>query len=165
MARLHIPIQLRWGDFDAYGHVNNAEMLHLLEEARIQAFWAADDGDAEPGATGLGSAVLDGRPGAATMTLIARQEVEYLAPVPYWRRPLEVELWLGHLGGASLEVCYEVFAPAGIEPRTLYTRAATTIVLLDTATERPRRITDAERAVWEPYLEPAIEFRRRASAD
>ena len=37
--RLHVPIRLRWSDLDAYGHVNNAEMLRLLEEARIQAFW------------------------------------------------------------------------------------------------------------------------------
>ena len=44
MTRLHVPIQLRWGDLDAYGHVNNAEMLHLLEEARIAAFWTEDDG-------------------------------------------------------------------------------------------------------------------------
>lgn len=157
MTRLHIPIQLRWSDFDAYGHVNNAEMLHLLEEARIQAFWAPDGdvGEAQ------GTAILDGRPGAATMTLIARQEVEYLAPVPYVRSPLDVELWLGRLGGASLEVCYEVYSPVGVIPRVLYTRAATTIVLIDAATERPRRISNEERAAWEPYLEEPIAFRPR----
>lgn len=33
MTRLHVPIPLRWSDFDAYAHVNNAEMLRLLEEA------------------------------------------------------------------------------------------------------------------------------------
>lgn len=161
MTRLHIPIALRWSDFDAYGHVNNAEMLHLLEEARIQAFWTPDQGaggvDGEP----VGTAILDGRPGAATMTLIARQEVEYLAPVPYVRSPLDVELWIGRLGGASMEVCYEVYSPVGVVPRTLYTRAATTIVLLDAASERPRRISDVERAAWEPYLEAPIAFRAR----
>ena len=46
MARLHIPIPLRWGDLDAYGHINNVEMLRLLEEARIQAFWRPDEGTA-----------------------------------------------------------------------------------------------------------------------
>ncbi len=65
------------------------------------------------------------------------------------------------MGGASLEVCYEVFSPAGAEPRTLYTRAATTIVLVDAATEKPRRITEAERRAWEPYLGEPIAFRRR----
>ena len=65
------------------------------------------------------------------------------------------------MGGASLDVCYEVFSPAGVEPRVLYTRAATTIVLVDAATERPRRIGDRERAAWEPYLGEPLTFRRR----
>ncbi|MCM3657099.1 acyl-CoA thioesterase [Agromyces mediolanus] len=158
--RLHVPTPLRWSDLDAYGHVNNARMLSLLEEARIQAFWVNDDGSVEH-AVGASTAVLDATPGATTVTLIARQEVEYLAPIPYQRLPLDIELWIGHMGGASLDVCYEVFSPLGAEPRTLYTRASTTIVLVDAASERPRRITDAERAAWEPYLEAPVAFRRR----
>jgi acyl-CoA thioester hydrolase len=105
--------------------------------------------------------VLDATPGATTITLIARQEVEYLAPIPYQRQPVDTELWIGHMGGASLDVCYEVYSPVGVEPRVLYTRAVTTIVLVDAETERPRRISDAERAAWEPYLGETIEFRRR----
>ncbi len=65
------------------------------------------------------------------------------------------------MGGASLDVCYEVYSPLGAEPRTLYTRASTTIVLVDAGSERPRRITDDERAAWEPYLEAPVAFRRR----
>jgi acyl-CoA thioester hydrolase len=158
-VRLHVPTPLRWSDLDAYGHVNNARMLSLLEEARIQAFWVSDDTTEH--AVGASTAVLDATPGAETVTLIARQEVEYLAPIPYQRQPLDIELWIGHMGGASLDVCYEVHSPVGVEPRTLYTRATTTIVLVDAATERPRRMTDAERAAWEPYLEEPIAFRRR----
>ena len=158
--RLHVPTPLRWSDLDAYGHVNNARMLSLLEEARIQAFWVNDDGTAEH-AVGASTAVLDASPGAATLTLIARQEVEYLAPIPYQRLPLDIELWIGHMGGASLDVCYEVYSPPGTDPRTLYTRAVTTIVLVDAASERPRRITTDERAAWEPYLGESLEFRRR----
>ena len=45
MTRLNLAIPLRWSDFDAYAHVNNAEMLRLLEEARIQAFWRPDSVD------------------------------------------------------------------------------------------------------------------------
>ncbi|MDJ0337124.1 thioesterase family protein [Cryobacterium sp. PH31-O1] len=155
--KLHVPIRLRWSDLDAYGHVNNAEMLRLLEEARILAFWVTED----DGAIGASTAVLDGRPGAATLTLIARQEIEYLAPVPYLRQPLDVRLWLGKLGGASLDVCYEVYSPEGVLPELLYARANTTIVLVDAASERPRRINDTERRAWTPYLDAPIEFARR----
>ncbi|MGO4535505.1 acyl-CoA thioesterase [Leifsonia sp. 2MCAF36] len=170
--RLHVPINLRWSDLDAYGHVNNAEMLRLLEEARIEAFWATDDSaqDAEAGAgavrgsgeaVGGSTAVLDGRPGADTLTLIARQEIEYLAPIPYLRQALDVQLWLGRLGGASLDVCYEVWSPEGTEPRTMFTRAATTIVLVDATTQRPRRINERERDAWTPYLDEPVAFAKR----
>ncbi|MET0853514.1 MAG: thioesterase family protein [Microterricola sp.] len=157
--RLHVPTRLRWSDLDAYGHVNNAEMLRLLEEARIEAFWSNDD--AHPSAVGASTAVLDGRPGASTLTLIARQEIEYLVPIPYLRQPLDIQLWIGHLGGASLEVCYEVRSPAGGADATLYTRAATTIVLVDAVTERPRRINAEERAAWTPYVDAPVEFSKR----
>ncbi|MCI0155316.1 acyl-CoA thioesterase [Leifsonia shinshuensis] len=160
--RLHVPIKLRWSDLDAYGHVNNAEMLRLLEEARIEAFWAPDDsGHGSGEAVGGSTAVLDGRPGADTLTLIARQEIEYLAPIPYLRQPLDVQLWLGRLGGASLEVNYEVWSPEGVEPRTMFSRAATTIVLVDAASQRPRRINDRERAAWTPYLDDPVTFTKR----
>ncbi|KQM83268.1 thioesterase family protein [Agromyces sp. Leaf222] len=157
--RLHVPTPLRWGDLDAYGHVNNARMLSLLEEARIQAFWVSESTSEH--AVGASTAVIDATPGSSTLSLIARQEVEYLAPIPYQRLPLDIELWIGTLGGASLDVCYEVYSPVGVEPRVLHTRAATTIVLVDAESERPRRITSVERDAWTPYLEAPIEFRRR----
>ena len=157
MARLHIPISLRWGDFDAYAHVNNAEMLHLLEEARIQAFWSPD----HPGAGVHGTALLDARPGAEMLTLIARQEVEYLAPIPYMRAPLDIELWVGRLGGASLEICYEVYSPEGITPRTLFTRAASTVVMVSSSTGKPVRIPDEVRVAWAYYVEDPVVFTKR----
>lgn len=158
LSRIRIPVPLRWGDLDAYGHVNNATMLRLLEEARIRAFWHSDD-PAEPSPA---TAIVPADPGAGTITLIARQEIEYLAPVPYSRRPLEVELWIGRLGGASLDACYEVRLPAeGEAGGAVVARATTTIVLVDAATQRPRRITDAERAAWDPFVEQPIAFTRR----
>jgi acyl-CoA thioester hydrolase len=140
-------------------------MLRLLEEARIQAFWVTDDGSdgasLDENAAGSSTAILDGRPGASTLTLIARQEIEYLRPVPYLRDPLDIELWIGRLGGASLELCYEIYSPAGVVPRVLFTRAATTLVMVDALTERPRRINDRERDAWSPYVDEPVAFSRR----
>ncbi|MCX7522192.1 thioesterase family protein [Microbacterium sp. STN6] len=164
MTRLHVPIPLRWSDFDAYGHVNNAEMLRLFEEARIHAFWADEEGG-DPGADALGTPlttrVLDGRPGADTLTLIAKQTIEYLLPIPYMTRPIDVQLWLGRLGGASLEVCYEVHSPVGSDDDLLYAKASTTIVLVDAQSQRPRRITEIERAAWQPHVGEPVQFSRR----
>src|SRR5659263_394183 len=105
MTRLRVPVQLRWSDMDAYGHVNNVEMLRLLEEARIEAFWRRPDAPDGVGAARTEdwpTAVLDGGPGATTTTLIARSEIEYLRPLDYRREPVIVELWIGHLGGCLL---------------------------------------------------------------
>ena len=153
MTRLHVAVPLRWSDLDAYQHVNNARMLTLLEEARIAAFWNDPESDAP-------TALLETGPGAPSITLVAAQRVEYLAPIPFHRDPLDVELWIGRLGGASIEVCYEIFSPHNREPRTLYTRAATTLVLVDQQTATPRRLSDTERAAWEPYVEPPLVFRQ-----
>jgi len=156
VTRLNISIPLRWSDFDAYAHVNNAEMFRLLEEARIQAFWINDDGS---GSSSM--AILDARPGAKVVALIARQEIEYLLPIPYMRQPLDVELWIGRLGGASLEISYEVYSPEGQEPRLLYTRAATTLVMVELATGKPQRMTDEQREAWAPYVEAPVAFAKR----
>lgn len=157
MTRIHVAIPLRWSDFDAYAHVNNAEMLRLLEEARIQAFWRPDEG----GAASHETAILDARPGAEVISLIARQEIEYLAPIPYMRTPIDIEMWIGRIGGASLEICYELYSPQGVEPRVLFTRAATTLVMVTAATGRPQRIDDALRAAWAPYVEEPVAFTKR----
>jgi acyl-CoA thioester hydrolase len=157
MTRIHIAIPLRWSDFDAYAHVNNAEMLRLLEEARIQAFWRPDAG----AASGAATAILDARPGAETIGLIARQEIEYLAPIPYMRAPIDIELWIGRVGGASIEICYELFSPEGVEPRLLFTRAATTLVMVTSATGKPPRIGEELRTAWAPYVEEPVQFTKR----
>ncbi|MDP3951620.1 thioesterase family protein [Microbacterium sp.] len=155
-ARLHVPIHLRWGDLDAFNHVNNTSMLKLLEEARVRAFWKAEEGESAPP-----TAVLNSGVEAGTLTLIARQEIEYLAPVPYQRRPLEVQMWFGKLGGSSLEVCYEVFNDPESETRVLYARSTAVIVLVDAGTGRPTRITSEMRDAWAPYIGDPIRYAHR----
>ena len=81
---MHVPIHLRWGDLDAFNHVNNATMLKLLEEARVRVFWSPIVGEEAPD-----TAVIEAGLDARELTLIARQEIEYLAPVPYRGRVCE----------------------------------------------------------------------------
>ncbi|MDT0157339.1 thioesterase family protein [Microbacterium sp. ARD32] len=155
-GRLHIPIQLRWGDLDAFNHVNNTAMLKLLEEARVRAFWKPAPGESAPP-----TAILDSGLSFGMLTLIARQEIEYLAPVPYQRHPLDIQMWFGKLGGSSLEVCYEVHADAAAEQQALYARATTVMVLVDAASGRPVRLTPEMRTAWEPLVGEPLTYRRR----
>ncbi|WP_426319691.1 acyl-CoA thioesterase [Microbacterium sp. E-13] len=160
--RVHIPIHLRWGDLDALGHVNNTSMLKLLEEARLRAFWKGDGVEPAPETAVFDMNVLEN--GGARATLIARQEIEYYQPVPYGHRPLDVQLWIGRIGGSSAEVCYDVYSPDGPEPQVLYARANAVIVMVDTSSGRPTRWTAEERAAWEPFVGDPIDFRRRAQS-
>ena len=165
--RLHVPIHLRWGDLDALGHVNNTSMLKLLEEARLRAFWRPEDGtEAAPTAV-FDMTVLEG--GGRRATLVARQEIEYLRPVPYGQRPLDVQLWIGGIGGSSVEVCYEIFSPHGgslpggdpQDGQVLYARASAVVVIVDTSTGRPTRWIQAERQAWAPFMGDPIAFAKR----
>jgi acyl-CoA thioester hydrolase len=154
--RLHIPVHMRWGDLDAFNHVNNAAMLRLLEEARVRAFWKAAPGEDAPQ-----TAVLDTGIHQGVLTLIARQEIEYFAPVPYQRRPLDVEMWFGKLGGSSIDVCYEVYNDPEAQTRVLYARSTAVMVLVDAESGRPTRITDEMRQVWSPYIGEPLTYGRR----
>lgn len=145
--RLVVPVSVRWGDLDAYGHVNNAALLVLLEEVRVAVFW---HGRHLPEGHGH---VRDPH---ETVTFVAHQEIEYLAPLGYPSVPIEVTMWISHIGGASAEVCYEVPTLEG----GIAARARTTIVMMDRRTGRPRRITDDERALWQRFMDEPIVFRR-----
>ena len=156
--RLNIPIPLRWGDLDAYGHINNVETLRLVEEARVRAFWHATGeriGDELP------TAVLELNAESDVWSLVARTEIEYLLPMPYSSAPIDVEVWLGRMGGASIEVCFELYSPVGSTPRALYARATTTIVTVDAASGRPTRIPAQLRDQWAPYRDEPLHFSRR----
>lgn len=150
---------MRWSDIDAYGHVNNSAMLRLLEEARIVGFWGPDPDELESDGS-IPEPIIDGRPGSGTMTVIAAQRLEYLASIPYLRQPLDIQMWIGRVGGASIDVSYEVWSPVGHEPAVLYTQATTALVMVDAASNRPRRLTDDERAACAPYTEAPVEFAR-----
>lgn len=151
MTRLHVPVHLRWGDMDAYRHVNNATLVKLLEEARVRAFWRHEDADASADTAIFDTGAGTGAGEAAYLTLVASQSVDYLAPIPYRQAPLDIVMWFTKLGGSSAHVAYEVWdSPA---QNTLFARAATVIVLVDPETGRPVRLPEAVRAAWTPFLE------------
>lgn len=154
MSKITIPIQLRWSDLDAFGHVNNVQVARILEEARVRAFWK-DELEENP----LPTAVLDSGPTASTWTLIARQEIEYLKPMPYYKDAILVEAWFSKIGGASITVNYEIYPPLAVD-REVYYRAQTTLVLVDSVSHKPRKLSDDERKVFEAFLGEEIQFRR-----
>ena len=153
MTRVHIPIHLRWGDQDAFGHVNNATITDLLEEARVRAFWKHEDDALSSPLAVFSTDLMVGEEGPY-FTLIADQHVSYKAPMPYQQAPIDLQLWLTKLGGSSMHVAYEVRGSVdGVD--TLFVTATTVIVLASQDTVRPVRIPQAAREAWAPFIEPA----------
>jgi acyl-CoA thioester hydrolase len=123
MARFVHEVHMRWSDMDAYRHINNSAYLAYLEQARVAMFFERHDGFSEG-------------------TVIARHEIDYRRPVVYHPTPLRLELWIGEVRGAAFTVHYEVF-----DGDALAARAATLCVPFNFDTDRPRRLTDEERAL------------------
>lgn len=154
MARVHVDIQLRWGDQDEYGHVNNVSFARYLEEARVRVF-SLGTGREHTGMEHL----LEGTAENPHKMLVASQFIEFVSVLHYGERPAVVELWIGKLGGASFEVHAEII-DGGASERTVVARSITQVVVVDAHTLRPQRLTDEERAVMAPWVDEAVQPRR-----
>jgi acyl-CoA thioester hydrolase len=120
------PVQVRFRDLDALGHVNNAVYLTYLESARI-AWWLH----------------VTGRTSLQAMDMIlARIEVDYRSPAEY-PEMLDVGLRCASLGRSSFVLESEIRAREG---GRLVAEARKVLVLYDYAVRRSRPLTDDLRA-------------------
>ncbi len=119
-----VQCPIRWSDMDAYGHVNNARFLTLLEEARIDLLF----GEAGRGAIGS----LDGG------LLVRSQTITYERPVRHGD-PFRVEMWISDIRGASFTVGYETFVED-----VRVARASSELVRYDLDEDLVRRLSTAE---------------------
>jgi acyl-CoA thioester hydrolase len=133
MTRFVYDCHMRWGDMDAFAHVNNTAYVTYLEQARVAMFFDRYDGSFAKG------------------TVIARHEIDYLRPVVYHPQPLRIELWVDEVRGASFQVRYEVY-----DGSTLAARAATRCVPFDFTTDRPRRLIPEERVALAGFADDGV---------
>jgi acyl-CoA thioester hydrolase len=143
-----VDVPLRWSDMDAYGHVNNVQFLRLLEDARVIGFqdWFGQDR----------SLLEEG-------VVVARHEIEYLAPLDFRHAPISVDMWATKVSGSSFILAYEVGDPVDVGT-ALYARAETTLVAYDFTNAAPRRLRSDERAVLEGVSGDPVPFRWREQA-
>jgi acyl-CoA thioester hydrolase len=128
---------LRWSDIDALQHVNNVAYFEYLQEARVDMFWV------HPQRSGL-------KPLAQGM-VVARHEIEYLAPLTWREEPIIIEAWVHNVRVSSFEIEYLVR-----DEVTKYATARSVLVPYDLEKQRPRRLSADEKAALEPYLEEPL---------
>ncbi len=107
-ARLTVYVPMRWGDMDAYGHINNVEVLRIMEEARIHAF-GPPAGTGKPG-TEVELPIFSDLP-EGTQALVVEHRVKYLVPLDYRNVAARIEVWISAAKGAKLTVAYAIYDP------------------------------------------------------
>ena len=114
---------VRWGDLDAFGHVNNSTYLIFAQEARYA--W---------------SKMLE--------MVVARAEVDFVAPIYTGDIYIDVEIWVNKIGTSSFGVTYEMKYE-----NELLAVVKTVQVTVSMDTKKSRPINDAEREFLNKYLE------------
>ena len=125
-------VRVRWSDLDAFGHVNNAKTITLLEEARVD--WLFTEA-AKHGIEKLTEGIV-----------VAQLEIQYQRAIGF-NLPVCISMGLTKLGNASFTIAY-IVTVAGATAAT----ASTVLVPVDPATFRPRRMDEKERAYLARFL-------------
>ncbi len=130
--RFSTPVQVRFRDTDAMGHVNNAVYLTYLEIART-AYW--DRLFAIPSYNEVDF-------------ILARVEIDFVAPVKVQH---ECTVWIrvNEIGKRSFRFAYELYAGD-----RLAVRAESVQVMYDYAAERSKPLSEAQRAAILAFEEP-----------
>ena len=118
------PIEVRFADTDAMGHVNNAVYLTYVETARV-AYWAAAID--EP---------IERGPGRAESLILAEAEIAFRSPVVHGETVV-VESRATGVGRTSLRLEHRLTASRPGEPARLVATCRTVIVRYDYVGERP----------------------------
>ena len=116
------PVDVRWRDVDALGHVNHAVFLTYLEEGR-DAFYTR---------------ML----GSDPIYVVARLEVDLRAEVGYPDRRVTVRIEVEHLGTTSLTTRETILTPSG----EVAAQARVVTVRWDAGQRQPVPFSEAERA-------------------
>ncbi|MEH3156659.1 MAG: acyl-CoA thioesterase [Gordonia paraffinivorans] len=145
-----VPLQLRWGDMDVNAHVNNVAIARLFEESRVRASHRLLARDA------FGS---DGRVLLEGGLVVVRQEVEFLATMPYSEDGVTCSVWLSRVGRTSFDFAARL---AGLDG-TAYAQAETTLVRVD-GSGRPEALPDDVVAAMAGRLREPLPLRSRSGA-
>ena len=105
-------ISVRWGDLDAFNHVNNAVFSTYLEEARLT--WLQ----------GLGIPWVSER----SAPVVANLQIDFLRPIN-WPATVVVRLFGGRVGRSSLVMPFVMQDALGAE--LCYAKGETTLVWID----------------------------------
>jgi len=125
---------------DTLGHVNDAVYVDYLQEARVDMLRV--------------HAPAQGGEQLAVGVVVVRHEVEFVHPLVFRPEPVRIESWVSQIRAATFTMTYEILDELPDGARRVYLRASSLLTPYLFAEERPRRISEQERAVLKRFLEP-----------
>ena len=127
---VEVPVTVRWRDFDALGHVNNAVFLTFLETGRDRFFHSL-----------VGDTFLD--------LVLVRLEIDFKAEIPMGTEEVLVTCRATGIGRTSMRTEEQILLSGG----ALAAQSATVIVARDATTRTSRPWTDEERGILQGAID------------
>ena len=131
---------------DAYGHINNVQVVRMLEEARIAAF-GPPRGAGLPGIEPQVALFNDVEEG--TLALVVEHRIRYVRTLEYRNVPAVVQVWIGAVKGASFDIHYLVQDPVTGEDCV---KATTHLAFVDEGSGRVLRLTPDQKQRLAPFV-------------
>jgi acyl-CoA thioester hydrolase len=120
------PMEVRWQDLDAYNHVNNANYLVYLQEARIRWLeqlpdrWLSED----------------------SAPVMARSELNYRLPIEV-PADIQVELFVNRIGTSSMTIGHRILSTD--DATKIHCDGSVTMVWVNPKTGRPSSVPQVVR--------------------
>ncbi len=134
--RHRTPLQVRFRDTDAFGHVNNAVFFSYIELARIRYFL---------------DVLRPDEPFERMPLILARVELDFRSPIMFGEE-VEVETRVDRIGRSSIAMSHRMTADG-----RLVGESESVLVTYDYANARPMPVPDAWRAKFAAYEGRALE--------
>ena len=125
--------QVRWGDLDAFMHVNNAAYLTYIQEARVDfTVYSRQRANLQP---------------VLIEMVVAHADIDYINPIYDAGIEIDIAVWVSKIGTSSFILQYELSKDGEI-----YAKAKTVQVTVSMDTKTSRPVNEQERVFLSQYL-------------
>lgn len=125
---INIHLALRWSDQDLLGHVNNAKIMTLVEEARVRTVMQLQQ---------------DNQCNGPLDMVLRTSQTEFLRPVMY-TGDVEVNVWISRIGNTSFVMQHEL-----VQDDAVCATVEAVVVMFDNAKQTPMTIPEHIRSALE----------------
>jgi acyl-CoA thioester hydrolase len=125
--------QVRWGDLDAFMHVNNAAYLTYIQESRVDfTVYSRQRSNLQP---------------VLIEMVVAHADIDYINPIYDAGIEIDIDVWVSKIGTSSFVLQYELSKDG-----TIYAKAKTVQVTVSMESKSSRPVNEQEREFLSQYL-------------